>query len=280
MPLDAHQRVSTTSYRLLENWSTGTPTGEVFGRVSGVAFDHKEFVLVYRRDGGNIWTFDQGGRFRQAWGSNGAKRTHGIRVDPRGFVWTTDDQGHQVKKWSADGKVLLTLGVYDGPGDGPNTFNGPTDVAVAPNGDFFVADGYGNYRIAEFTATGKFIKAWGSKGSAPGEFNLPHAIIIDSRGRVLVADRENQRIQIFDQEGRFLEQWRNLGEPVALDIRDDVLYVADGDNPKVLLASLKDGKVIAMINTADENQHALAVDGAGKVYVGSVRGQYLKVYGP
>jgi len=176
--------------------------------------------------------------------------------------------------------VVLTLGVYERPGDGPDTFDGPTDVAVAANDEIFVADGYGNSRIAKFTPTGRFVKAWGSKGSAPGELNLPHGIVIDSRGRVLVADRENQRVQIFDQDGRFLDEWKNLGEPVALDIRDDVLYVADADSPRVLLASLQNGRVIATIDTAAGDQHSLAVDLTRKVYVGSVRGQYLKVYSP
>jgi DNA-binding beta-propeller fold protein YncE len=150
-------------------------------------------------------------------------------VDSKGFVWTTDDQGHQVKKWSADGKVALTLGTYEKPGEGPDTFNGPTDVAVAASGDIFVSDGYGNSRIARFTAAGEFVKAWGLNGSLPGQLNLPHAIVIDSRGRLLVADRKNQRVQVFDQEGAFLDQWKGLGQPVALDIRDDVLYVADAD---------------------------------------------------
>lgn len=149
---------AASTYRLLNNWSTGTPAGEVFGRVSGVAYDHRDKILVYRRDGGNVWTFDPSGKFLKAWGAGGAKRTHGIRVDSKGFVWTTDDHGHQVKKWSIDGRVLLTLGTYDHPGDGPDTFNGPTDVAVAPTGDIFVSDGYANSRIAKFSPTGKFIK--------------------------------------------------------------------------------------------------------------------------
>jgi DNA-binding beta-propeller fold protein YncE len=268
---------AASTYRLVENWATDMPLGELFGRVSGVASDPRGQVLVYRRDGGNIWTFDTRGRFLNAWGANSAKRTHAIRVDRNGFVWTTDDQGHQVKKWSPDHHVVLTLGTFDTSGESATTFNGPTDVAVAANGDIFVTDGYVNSRVVKFSGSGKFITAWGSKGRQAGQFNLPHSIIIDRRGRLLVADRENQRIQIFDQDGRFLDTWTNLGEPVALEIREDVLYVADAAAPKVWIAGAKDGRILGEIE-GGVDQHSLAVDPAGKVYVGSVRSQYLKVY--
>jgi NHL repeat len=251
--------VAASTYRLLDNWGTGMPAGGVFGRVSGVTSDGSGHVLVYRRDGGNVWTFDAAGRFLEVWGANGAKRTHAIRGDRNGFAWTTDDQGHQIKKWSADRKVLLTLGTYDTAGETASTFNGPTDVAVAANGDIFVADGYVNSRVAKFTKDGRFVKAWGQKGSEPGQFNLPHSIIIDARGRVPVADRENHRIQIFDQDGKVLDSWSHFGEPVALDIRDDVLFVADGNASKVWIGNAKDGTIIDSIET-DGNQHALAVD--------------------
>jgi hypothetical protein len=152
--------------------------------------------------------------------------------------------------------VLLTLGKFGVPGDGPDTFNAPSDVVVGPNGDIFVADGHGgdtNARIVKFAKDGKFIKAWGKKGSGPGEFNIPHSIDIDSTGRLFVGDRDNNRIQIFDENGKFLGEWKTFGKPsgVFIDSHDN-LYVADAEstaktNPGVAqgirIGSTKDGVV-------------------------------------
>jgi DNA-binding beta-propeller fold protein YncE len=271
------QSTAAFEYELVAAWPSGTPNGEAVGATSAVTTDAAGNVHAYRRTAGDIWTIDRAGRFVRSWAPNSAKWTHGIRVDRNGSIWTTDGQGHQVKKWSGDGKLLLTLGKYDVAGAGPDTFNRPTDVAVASNGDFFIADGYGNSRVAKFTAEGTFIKDWGAKGNGPGQFNLPHSIIIDARGRVLVADRENRRIQIFDQEGRFLDQWTHLGAPYALGITDDVLYVADGPNKKVWIANVRDGKLLGTIEGCD-NAHWSAVDKDGNVYVASNMSSYLRKY--
>src|SRR6185436_8276366 len=127
------------------------------------------------------------------------------RIDRNGFLWATDarganGKGQQVFKFDPQGRVVLTLGTKGVAGEGPDTFNGPCDVAVAANGDVFVADGHISARVVKFSADGKFLKAWGHKGEGPGEFNVPHAIVIDSRGSVMVGDRGNRRIQIFDQD--------------------------------------------------------------------------------
>ena len=130
-------------------------------------------------------------------------------------------KGHTVMKFSPDGKVLMTLGKPGVAGDGPDTFNAPSDVLVAPNGDIFVADGHGdktNERIVKFAKDGKFIKDWGKTGKGPGEFDVPHALAMDSSGRLFVADRSNNRIQIFDQDGKFLAEWRQFGRPSGLYI--------------------------------------------------------------
>ena len=142
---------------------------------------------------------------------------HGFHVDRDGNVWVTDGlgrgtKGHQVFKFSPDGKVLMTLGKPNKPGNGPDEFNAPSAVVTAPNGDIFVADGHGgntNARIVKFTKDGKFIKTWGKKGSGPGEFDIPHAIAMDSQGRLFVGDRQNNRIQIFDQDGKFSTSGRS-----------------------------------------------------------------------
>ena len=161
---------------------------------------------------------------------------HGLLVDPDGNVWVTDGlgkdgKGHQVFKFSPEGKVLMTLGKPGVAGSATDEFNAPSAVLVAPNGDFFVADGHGgntNARIVKFDKTGKFIKTWGKKGSAPGEFDGPHTLAMDSRGRLFVGDRGNNRIQIFDQDGNFLDQWAQFSRPSGVYIdKNDVIYVAD-----------------------------------------------------
>src|SRR5207245_2835234 len=191
---------------------------------------------------------------------------HGMTVDPDGNVWVTDAQikdgkGDQVYKFSPDGRLLMTLGKAGVAGAGNDVFSGPCDVIVARNGDIFVADGHiANTpvnRIMKFSKDGTFIKAWGKRGSGPGEFDTPHALAMDSRGRIFVADRSNSRIQIFDQDGRFLDQWKQFSRPSGVFIdKNDNVYVADSQsNSKqnagytrgIRIGSAKDGKVTALI---------------------------------
>src|SRR5216684_5705590 len=186
---------------------------------------------------------------------------HGMTLDRDGNLWVTDAQnkegkGQQVFKFSPDGKVLMTLGKAGVAGEGPDVFNGPTDVVVAPNGDIFISDGHdpmSNGRVVKFSKDGKFIKAWGKHGSGPGEFITPHSIAMDSRGRIFVADRGNSRVQIFDQDGKFIDQWKQFGRPSGIFIsKDDTLYSVDSQsddkvNPGVKrgirIGSAKDGSV-------------------------------------
>ena len=261
---------------MVEDWITGP---EDIGGVSGVTADDEGNVYAFRRDANNVWNLDPAGKLVKEWGQDIAMWTHAIRVDHEGFIWTIDGQGHQVKKWSADAsELLMTLGSYDVAGDGPDTFNRPTDVAVAPNGDFFVSDGYVNTRVAKFDRTGRFIKDWGGAGTEPGQFNTVHSLTIDSRNRVLVADRENSRVQIFDLEGNFLDQWTHLGTPYALFLtQDDRLFVADGVNAKVWIADAGDGTLLGTIE-GTEGIHWVAVDPAGNVYAASNRSHYLRKY--
>jgi hypothetical protein len=217
-----------------------------------------------------VFKFDAAGTTLKNFGAGMFVYPHGIHVDTQGNVWVVDGQsstaprgrggrggrgaagaapasesappsapsapmGMQVIKFSPDGTVLLRLGTPGVSGTDGTHFNRPSDVVTAPNGDIFVADGHGgedtNARIVKFTKDGSFVKAWGRKGSAPGEFDTPHGITIDSKGRIFVADRANSRIQIFDQEGTFLDQWRQFGRPSGVHIdRNDVLYVADSES--------------------------------------------------
>ena len=197
-----------------------------------------------------------------------------------------DGKGNQVFKFSPDGKLLMTLGKAGVAGGGNDVFSGPADVAIAQNGDIFVADGHMEgpvNRIVKFSKDGKFIKAWGTRGSAPGEFNLPHSIAIDSRGRIFVADRTNNRIQIFDQDGRFLDQWKQFGRPSGVFVdANDTIYVADSQsnsrtNPGytrgIRIGSAKDGKVTALIPFVEpdpEKNNNNGVEGVGADAQGNV----------
>jgi DNA-binding beta-propeller fold protein YncE len=222
-------------YRAIYDWAK-MPEGRTWGSTSGVNIDPDgTSVWVAERcgafappsqmkpgqpfacDGSNldpILKFDASGKLVRSFGAGMFVFPHGLHVDRAGNVWVTDGlgrdgKGHQVFKFSPEGKVLLALGRPGIAGDGVDEFNAPSAVLVAPNGDIFVADGHGgktNARIVKFSPEGKFIKSWGKKGSAPGEFDIPHTLAMDSRGRLFVGDRQNNRIQIFDQDGNFIDQ--------------------------------------------------------------------------
>jgi len=212
-----------------------------------------------------------------------------------------DGKGHQAFKFSPEGRVLMTLGKAGVTGSGPDTFNSPSDVIVAPNGDIFVADGHGgdtNERIVKFSKDGKFIKAWGKKGSGPSEFDTPHSIAMDSKGRLFVADRGNNRVQIFDQDGKFLEEWKQFSRPSGIFIdRNDVMYSADsestdkdgyGHNPGwkrgIRIGSARDGSVTAFIpdpspgTAVTSAAEGVAADAQGNVYGAEVGPKDVKKY--
>jgi len=186
-----------------------------------------------------VFQFDTSGKLLRALGAGMFVSPHKLTVDKEGNLWLADNGGHQVFKLDQSGKVLLTLGKKGVAGPGLDEFDAPTEVAIAPNGDIFIADGHtggglaiGNARIVKFDKTGKFLKTWGKKGLGPGEFDVPHTLVFDSRGRLFVGDRQNNRIQIFDQDGKFIAQWFQFGRPsgIYIDQRTDTLYVADSES--------------------------------------------------
>jgi len=259
-------------YRLVPNWGT-LPNGATWGEVPGMAIDAGGKIYAFHRSEPPIVELDRSGKILKMWGEKLFAWPHGMRVDRFGNLWITDGQarngiGQQVFKYSPDGKLLLTLGTKGVRGEGPDTFGGPCDVAVAANGDIFVADGHFNSRIVKFDQEGRFIKAWGKRGTAPGEFNLPHTLVIDSRGRLLVGDRSNNRIQIFDQDGAFLDQWTQFGTPSGMFVApDDTLYVVDYNVKKgVFIGSARDGSVNYKLD--DAVAEGVAVDQDGSIYVG------------
>jgi len=270
------QSNSNPGYTTSTTWAQLPPNTQ-WGETSSVTSDGKGQMLVLRRVDPAFFVFTNDGKFVKSWGEGLFKWAHGIRVDRDGFIWATDGQDNLIYKFTMDGKTLLKLGKKGvaGDNDSHDTFNRPTDVAVGANGDFFVTDGYGNSRVVKFSKEGKFIKIiGGKKGKGQGEFNLPHSIVIDSKGRLIIGDRENARIQIFDQDGKFLEMWSGLGKPYGLLIaKDDTLYVGDADGGTITIA--KNGKPVDVIKDLGR-PHWIGMDPAGALYMADVRAQVIK----
>jgi DNA-binding beta-propeller fold protein YncE len=217
---------------------------------------------------------------------------HGLHVDKDGNVWVTDaaiskdkSKGQQVIKMSPDGKVLMRLGTAGVSGGGPAHFHDPGDVTTAPNGDIYVADGHGTVapdlppdtitRIIKFSPDGKFIKAWGSLGSGKSQFRNPHALVFDSQGRLLVADRVNGRIQLFDQNGKYLTEYRQFNHPSGLFItKDDALYVTDYNSEGqkgTYIGSARTGKVTGFVPDAEAGE-GIALGPNGMLYAATPSG--------
>jgi DNA-binding beta-propeller fold protein YncE len=251
-----------------------------------------------------ILHYDANGKLLASFGAGMFVFPHGGTVDAYGNFWVTDaggapGKGHQVFKLSPAGYVLMTLGKAGVSGGGPELFDQPTDVAVAPNGDIFVSDSHRNgknNRIVKFDRDGHYIKQWGHKGSGPGEFSEVHTIAFDSQGRLFAGDRENNRIQIFDQDGTLLDIWHQFGRPSGISIAlDDKIYVTDSESgPEsgahelmgikkgIRIGNARSGEVTAFIedreSTRPEHSGAegVGVDAAGNVYGAVVRRQMLE----
>ena len=223
------------SYQVVHGWPE-LPEGFALGQVSGVEVDSHNHVFVFHRGARPILCLEADtGKIITSWGDGMFATAHGLDVDSEDNVWVTDRAHHQVFKFSHEGKLLLTLGTQGVAGLDGKHFDGPTDVVVTPGGEFYVTDGYGNSRVAKFSAQGDFQFDWGRKGTGPGEFDLPHGITLDAQGRIYVADRSNLRIQVFEPNGKFLHQWKSdeLGRPWGLDVgKDGFLYVMDGGDLK------------------------------------------------
>ncbi|MGH8167814.1 MAG: peptidyl-alpha-hydroxyglycine alpha-amidating lyase family protein [Woeseiaceae bacterium] len=316
-PQATAQNHAPNPYRTIEGWAK-LPDGREWGSTSAVypAPDGKH-IWVAERCGANlcvesdddpVMLFDESGNLVRSFGAGLIAWPHGIFVDADGNVWIADavgyepvpeGWGHVVYKFSDEGELLMTLGKKGVAGNGHDTFNKPSAVLVAPNGDIFVADGHdegGNNRIVKFSEDGEFIKEWGSAGQADGQFIDPHALAMDSQGRLFVGDRGNSRIQIFDQGGAHLATWTQFGRPSGLYIdANDVLYSADSESNAsrnqgfkrgIRIGSVKDGFVDAFIPDPEPDQdnsgtsaaEGVAVDAAGHVYGAEVGPKALKKY--
>ena len=292
------------AWRAIAGWAQ-MPAGRTWGSTSTLDVDRGGNVWVFERCGANacdasplppILQFDPAGKFLRGFGAGLFVFPHGIHVDRDGNIWVADasstagkdgkdGKGHVVMKFNREGKVLLTLGKPGVAGDSMETFNRPSAVVTAPNGDIFVSDGHGgdsNARIMKFAKDGKFIKTWGTKGTGPGEFGELHGIALDSSGRVFVADRGNNRIQIFDADGKYITEWKQFGRPSAVYIdANDTLYVSDhasdakrnpGMRRGIRVGSAKDGTVrshIPGVGAEPDKENVaegIAADGKGAIY--------------
>jgi len=307
-------------YRVADEAFGQLPDGRKYGATSAVyAAPDGRSIWVAERCGENtcvgkpdlttVFRFDLSGELLEAFGAGLIAWPHGIHVDRQGNVWVTDATGiggdppagvgHVIFKFSADGELLMTLGKKGVAGAGPDTFNQPSDVLVAPNGDIFVADGHGaggNNRIVKLSSDGTFIKEWGSTGEADGQFRDPHALAMDSEGRLFVGDRANNRIQIFDQDGEHIASWTQFGRPSGLYIdANDILYATDSEsnarrNPGwkrgIYIGSARAGVVTAFIpdpepdpdNSATSGAEGVSADAEGNVYGAEVGPRTLRKY--
>ena len=239
-----------------------------------VAADGKGSILVLRRSDPPVLIFNRQGELQKAWGEGLFVDTHNIDVDHEGFVWIGDRNGQMIYKFTLDGQQLLALGTKGVRGDNASrdAFNRPSDVTVAPNGDIFVADGYENNRVVHFSKDGEFIKViGGTPGTGPGEFEEVHGVQIDSRGRLIVMDRhsDHPRIQVWDQNGTFIEEWADLGLTMGSGLvmdGNDTFYIGDTDAETIKV--VKDGRVIDVIAGLEARPHNITRDaGTGDLYL-------------
>jgi streptogramin lyase len=257
------------------------PAGTTMGAPASTAFDSKGHMFVLNRGPQALAEFDANGKFIRLFGDGLLKRAHGLIIDKADNIWVTDVEAHLVMKLSPQGKILLTLGTSGVAGDwneatGSHHFDQPTSLAIARNGDVFVSQGHnpggGDPRVLKFDANGKFIKSWGGRGTEPGKFTAAHGIAVDAQGLLWVADRENQRIQIFDQDGKFIREVKYAGLPSSLSIGDRYIYMVNGFTGQLLRLDL-DGKVLAVIGKPGKGlgefgeAHAVTAGPKGEVWV-------------
>jgi DNA-binding beta-propeller fold protein YncE len=285
-------------YEELPDWGR-LPEGWDYREVAGVAVDSRDQVYVFNRGRHPVIVFDREGRFLRSFGEDLVTRAHGIDIGPDDTVYLTDDESHIVKVFHADGRPRFTIGL---PGKAAPYMSGMpfhlcTHTALSPQGDIYVADGYGNARVHKYSPDGKLLFSWGEPGTDPGQFNIVHNICTDPEGYVYVADRENHRVQVFRPDGRFEAQWHNLHRPCGLHMtrgRDPLCYIGElgpampvnrhvpNIGPRLSIVD-RTGHILARVGTEKQGEapgqfvapHGVAVDSHGDIYVGEVSATVL-----
>ena len=282
------------TYEVAENWGK-LPEGWSYKECAAVGVDASDNVYVFNRGEHPMIVFDREGNFLRSWGEGTYPRAHGITMGPDDSIYCTDDGDHTVRKCTLDGKELFKLGISGKPAPfmSGDPFNRCTHVALDPDtGEFYVSDGYGNAKVHKYTPDGKLLFSWGESGTGPGQFNIAHNIATDKDGWVYVADRENQRIQVFDKNGKFETQWKNMARPCGLYIDptgDQTVYVGElgvaiGPNsqatslgPRITIMDVA-GNTLAKLGDVPEGEqpgtfiapHGVCTDSRGDIYVAEV----------
>jgi hypothetical protein len=290
------------TYEIAEGWGK-LPDGWSFKEAAAVGVDSKDNVYVFNRGEHPVIIFDREGNFLSSWGEGVFPRAHGVTMGPDDTIFLTDDGDHTMRHCTLDGKVLMTLGISGKPAPfmSGDPFNRCTHLAIDPsNGDFFISDGYGNARVHKYSPDGKLLLSWGESGTGPGQFNIAHNIATDKDGWVYVADRENQRIQVFDRNGKYETQWNDMARPCGMFIDtsgEQRVYVgelgnyigpnsqAHGLGPRISIMDIK-GNVLARLGDRPEGldvgqfmaPHGVSIDSHGDIYVGEVAWTHTRSY--
>ncbi len=292
------------TYELVD-WQAKYPDGWSPVEVNGLAVDSQDRLYAFNTGDYPLTVFDRGGNLLNTWGKGFFEHNHGALIGPDDCIYYADDGNHTVNKLTLDGKLLMTLGKKGQPSDtgfswvtetgerrdfmealtstkrGGPPFNAPTGVALSASGEIYVSDGYGNARVHKFSPDGKLLLSWGEPGKGPGQFIVPHAIAIDKQGRVLVADRHNNRIQIFDADGKYLTEWNDVILPTDIFIdADQIVYVSEL-HPRLSIFDI-DGNLLARWGNEGRTKedplfvtlHSVVADSRGDIYVAEVMGIY------
>ena len=262
------------------------PPNFQFGRVSAVSHDRDGNVYVFHRgDSDAIVIFDSSGRYLRSFGLDLFGNEHGLRLDREGNIWAVDNGNHQIYKFSNEGVLLREFGTRGVEGSDENTFARPTDIAWDSRGFSYISDGYTNTRVVKLDPAGNFVTAWGEPGDGPGQFRVPHSIAIDSRDRVYVSDRENNRIQIFDTSGNLLDIWTHLGATQGIFItpQDEMWIITHRNNTENIMYDTLAGRLMkidvetgSVLGSMESPGHLLTVAPSGEIYVASLTGNVFK----
>ena len=269
---DIKVALGSQRYRVIRRWGT-LPDGIRLGEMSKLAVNARGEVYVYQRIDPPVVVFDADGSYVRSFGQGLIADAHGIFITPDGRVWLVDRGGHQIMVFDDQGELLFTVGNRDDPGF-QVPFNHPTDVAVTASGEFYVSDGYGNSLVHWFAADGTLRGSWGGPGFGPGQFITPHGIAVLPDGRVLVGDRENNRIQVFTPEGNFLAEWRDLYKPMDIHVdTEGTVYVTD-QIPR-LSSFDADGTLTGRCMPAPKEGHGVSGDAAGNLFIAETVYDYV-----